>query len=235
MKALIVVIMGGVGNLLGALVAGPDPRPRRDRGRAPGRSRPDARGQLRALPRRAAGAADRPVREGGAVSRRELLALAPLRLVAVALLAACRSSPAATSSRSASACCSYAVLATAWALFSGPDPLHLARHRRLLRHRRLHRRRARRGAAVAAGAGDRRARSASPSRSSSASRRCGCRGIYFVIFTFGLAELIRQLVTWYEVNIHRTVGRYIFLDITQAAHLLAAPRARRRWCSSPAG
>jgi branched-chain amino acid transport system permease protein len=40
-------------------------------------------------------------------------------------------------------------------------------------------------------------------------------GMYFVIFTFGLAELVRQIVTWYEVNIHRSVGRYIFLDITQ--------------------
>jgi len=40
-------------------------------------------------------------------------------------------------------------------------------------------------------------------------------GIYFVIFTFGLAELIRQLVTWYEVNVNRSVGRYVFLDITQ--------------------
>ena len=39
-------------------------------------------------------------------------------------------------------------------------------------------------------------------------------GIYFVIFTFGLSELIRQLVTWYEINIHRSVGRYIFLSIT---------------------
>lgn len=39
-------------------------------------------------------------------------------------------------------------------------------------------------------------------------------GIYFVIFTFGLAELVRQLVTWYEVNITKTVGRYVFLDIT---------------------
>jgi branched-chain amino acid transport system permease protein len=38
-------------------------------------------------------------------------------------------------------------------------------------------------------------------------------GIYFVIFSFGLAELVRQLVTWYEVNIHRSVGRYIFLDL----------------------
>jgi branched-chain amino acid transport system permease protein len=42
-------------------------------------------------------------------------------------------------------------------------------------------------------------------------------GIYFVIFTFGLAELMRQLLTWYEVNIHRSVGRYLFVDVTQAA------------------
>ena len=39
-------------------------------------------------------------------------------------------------------------------------------------------------------------------------------GVYFVIFTFGLAELIRQLVTWYEVNVTRTLGRYVFVDIT---------------------
>jgi branched-chain amino acid transport system permease protein len=42
-------------------------------------------------------------------------------------------------------------------------------------------------------------------------------GVYFVIFTFGLAELVRQLVTWYEVNIKGTVGRYLFLDMSQAA------------------
>jgi branched-chain amino acid transport system permease protein len=40
-------------------------------------------------------------------------------------------------------------------------------------------------------------------------------GIYFVIFSFGLAELIRQLVIWYEVNIHRSVGRYLFSAVTQ--------------------
>lgn len=40
-------------------------------------------------------------------------------------------------------------------------------------------------------------------------------GIYFVIFTFGLSELIRQVVTWYEINVHRSVGRYIFLSVTQ--------------------
>src|SRR5262245_51520643 len=38
-------------------------------------------------------------------------------------------------------------------------------------------------------------------------------GVYFVIFTFGLAELVRQLVTWYEVNRTRTLGRYVFVDI----------------------
>jgi branched-chain amino acid transport system permease protein len=36
-------------------------------------------------------------------------------------------------------------------------------------------------------------------------------GVYFVIFTFGLAELVRQTVTWWEVNVTETMGRYIFL------------------------
>ncbi|WP_319533204.1 branched-chain amino acid ABC transporter permease [uncultured Cohaesibacter sp.] len=39
-------------------------------------------------------------------------------------------------------------------------------------------------------------------------------GVYFVIFTFGLAELVRQLITWFEVNVTGTLGRYILLDIT---------------------
>ena len=42
-------------------------------------------------------------------------------------------------------------------------------------------------------------------------------GMYFVIFTFGLSELIRQVVTWYEINVHRSVGRYVFVDVTQDA------------------
>jgi branched-chain amino acid transport system permease protein len=41
-------------------------------------------------------------------------------------------------------------------------------------------------------------------------------GVYFVIFTFGLAELVRQLVVWFEVNKSRVLGRYIFVNITQA-------------------
>ncbi|QJQ94154.1 MULTISPECIES: branched-chain amino acid ABC transporter permease [Halomonadaceae] len=41
------------------------------------------------------------------------------------------------------------------------------------------------------------------------------RGVYFVIFSFGLAELIRQLVNWYESTHAGSVGRYVFLDISQ--------------------
>ena len=41
-------------------------------------------------------------------------------------------------------------------------------------------------------------------------------GVHFVIFTFGLAELVRQIVVWYEVNISRVLGRYVFVDITPA-------------------
>lgn len=40
-------------------------------------------------------------------------------------------------------------------------------------------------------------------------------GVYFVIFTFGLAELVRQVVTWYEVNTTRVLGRYVFVSIDQ--------------------
>ena len=38
-------------------------------------------------------------------------------------------------------------------------------------------------------------------------------GLHFVIFTFGLAELVRQVVVWYEVNHSRVLGRYVFVDI----------------------
>ena len=40
-------------------------------------------------------------------------------------------------------------------------------------------------------------------------------GVHFVVFTFGLAELIRQLVTWFEVNVSGSIGRYVFVEVTQ--------------------
>ena len=127
MKALVVVIMGGVGNLLGALVGGPAARRRRDRGVAPARSRPDAGGDLCSLPGRAAGAADRPVREARAMSLRNAPWLVLGFVLAVALLGL----PLVASGyvlALAISMLSFTVLATAWALFSGPTQLHLAGH-----------------------------------------------------------------------------------------------------------
>lgn len=43
-------------------------------------------------------------------------------------------------------------------------------------------------------------------------------GVYFVLFSFGMAELIRQLVTWFEADRTRALGRYVFTDMT-AAHI----------------
>lgn len=39
-------------------------------------------------------------------------------------------------------------------------------------------------------------------------------GVYFVIFTLGLAELIRQLFTWYQNNLGASRGTYVFTDLT---------------------
>lgn len=60
-------------------------------------------------------------------------------------------------------------------------------------------------------------------------------GVYFVIFSFGLAELVKQLVTWWEVNITKDLGRYVFVDITaqdiywQLLVLLALVLGLRAW------
>ena len=129
-----------------------------------------------------------------------------------ALLAGCRSSAAAMYLSLAIGILSYMVLATAWALFSGPTGyISLATPR----------------SSASAPMPRRCSASCLPWPLVLASpRRVGfawplvvglstlrLSGVYFVIFTFGLAELIRQLVTWYEVNVTGTVGRYVFLDI----------------------
>jgi branched-chain amino acid transport system permease protein len=36
-------------------------------------------------------------------------------------------------------------------------------------------------------------------------------GMFFVIFGFGLSEMIRQLMLWWEINKTHTVGRYVFV------------------------
>jgi branched-chain amino acid transport system permease protein len=39
------------------------------------------------------------------------------------------------------------------------------------------------------------------------------RGVYFVVFTFGLTELMHQVVNWWSIRT-RTVTRYIFTDVS---------------------
>ena len=41
-------------------------------------------------------------------------------------------------------------------------------------------------------------------------------GMYFVIFTFGLASLVSAAATWWEFNIAKSSGWYVFLSITDA-------------------
>jgi branched-chain amino acid transport system permease protein len=40
-------------------------------------------------------------------------------------------------------------------------------------------------------------------------------GVYFVIFTLGLAELVRQVVTWWQTNFTTGVGLYVLTDFTE--------------------
>lgn len=41
------------------------------------------------------------------------------------------------------------------------------------------------------------------------------QGIYFTIFTFGFSELVRQVVTWLQRNVSGSVGLYVFVDLSQ--------------------
>ena len=40
------------------------------------------------------------------------------------------------------------------------------------------------------------------------------RGVYFVVFTFGLTELMHQVINWWSIK-NRTVTRYIFTDASR--------------------
>jgi len=42
------------------------------------------------------------------------------------------------------------------------------------------------------------------------------RGVYFVVFTFGLTELVHQVINWAEIK-NRTVTRYIFTDVSNVS------------------
>ena len=40
------------------------------------------------------------------------------------------------------------------------------------------------------------------------------RGVYFIIFTFGLTELAQQVLVWWEINQNKTMSRYIFANVS---------------------
>jgi branched-chain amino acid transport system permease protein len=42
------------------------------------------------------------------------------------------------------------------------------------------------------------------------------RGVYFVVFTFGLTELVHQVINWWEIK-NKSVTRYIFTDVSNVA------------------
>ena len=46
-------------------------------------------------------------------------------------------------------------------------------------------------------------------------------GVYFVIFTLGLAELVRQIVAWAQNVMGTSSGLYVLIDVAGPAHLLA--------------
>ena len=234
MKALIVVIMGGVGNIAGRAGRRPDARPCRDRGRAAGRSRPHHRGHLRAVPRACCCGGRRACSGGRRVEPRNS-ALVAAAAVVIALLAAVPLVASGYHLALGISLLYFTVLATAWALFSGPThyislatvaffgigaytiavlaeilpwPVVLAAAGRGRRRGRADRR-----PLDAAPVGHLfRHLHLRPGRADPPARRPGTRS----------TSTARSAAT-------------SSLDITPEQHLLAAAGARRRWCSSPAG
>ena len=232
MKALIVVVMGGIGHVLGGLVAALRPRPRRDDGAVLHRSRPHHRHQLRHLLDRAAVAAAGAVRRQ---QRRPPAAAAPARRQmdlrdgrAGCAPGRCRTSPTPTGSRSLVNILTYIALATGWAFFSGADALRVAGGLRLLRHRRLCGRRPRARLLLSGSLCWRRVGISIVLSAFVGLATLRLSGMYFVIFTFGLASLVSAIVNWWEFNIAQKAGWHLFLSITHDAHLLPAARPVRR-------
>ena len=88
------------------------------------------------------------------------------------------------------------------------------------------------GLALAASAGRR--QSCCPPSSGLATLRLS--GMYFVIFTFGLAALVREIVSWWEFNVAQKAGRHLFLSITTTHiyyQLLALVRGHHRAVADP--
>lgn len=56
------------------------------------------------------------------------------------------------------------------------------------------------------------------------------QGIYFTVFTYGLAELVRQLVTWTQRNLGGSVGSYVFVEVSpETLYYILASLALLTW------
>ena len=63
------------------------------------------------------------------------------------------------------------------------------------------------------------------------------RGVYFIIFTFGLTELTQQVVVWWEINQNKTMSRYIFVNVSSTVIFeillaVALLTVLGSWCAS---
>jgi branched-chain amino acid transport system permease protein len=94
----------------------------------------------------------------------------------------------------------------------GTNALCLAGNGGVLRHRRLCDGRPGDERSLAAGCVDRRHRGFAVAIVVGLST-LRLSGVYFVIFTFGLSELIRQLATWFQINVIKTRVSYIFIKL----------------------
>ena len=239
LKALVIVIMGGVGDIRGAIVASFILGLTRDRRRHLCRSGPDAGRRLYPVHRHPAGAAGGPVREAFVVSGGDERALRPFQtfvqgvrtalvlsrreqinlLVGILILIAAALLPVFNTTYWLSIGISIAmftVLATSWALFSGPtNYISLATAAffgigmyivggglTYLPFPALVLVAALIGALFAAVVG-------------LATLRIS--GVYFVIFTLGLAELVRQVVAWAQHVMGTSSGLYVLIGISDSA------------------
>ena len=213
LKALIVVIMAGVGRVTGTLAAGILLGIVEAARRLSHRSGADDRDQFRAVHAHPAGAADRVVhpclRSIG--SARWPLAVVALGAIVLALLPFFASGYI---DLALPVCLRQCRARDRLGVLLRHDALYLARNRGVLRHRHLCARDLcmyyvpiALAIAAAAVVGFLVALVVGLST-------LRLRGVYFVIFTFGLTELVHQVINWWEININKTVSRYIFTDVS---------------------
>ena len=218
LNALIVIVMGGIGNVAGGLVAGADPWADPDPGRHAGPVRPRHGDRVRRLRRRAAVASAGPVRHRpGAAGVQQTGFRLPKETAGIVGRAAARGPAAGGRRLLAAAGDQHPHLRGAGhglGLLLRPHALRVARRLRLLRARRLLRRGAGRGLLLPRGAARR--GWPSPWWCSAVVGLATLRlsGMYFVIFTFGLASLVSAAATWWEFNVAKSSGWYVYLSIT---------------------